>query len=95
MKSYGQIAYEAYSSHTDGKSLVSGAELPKWDELRKEIKEAWKTASKAVIKDIKSKIGCYICGINECDLYREGDGHIHIVCSDHNDEATRRSIEKY
>ena len=60
-KSFGQISYEAYAGHTDWKSLVSGAKLPEWKELKDEIKEAWETSGIAVVKDIKTKAGCYIC----------------------------------
>jgi hypothetical protein len=46
---YGQIAYEAYCRHTNGRSLVSGAELPPWDELGPEIQQAWIVAATAVL----------------------------------------------
>ncbi len=46
---YGQAGYEAYRNHTDGKSLVTGAELPPWDELGPEIQEAWNVAAVAVL----------------------------------------------
>ena len=46
---YGQVAYEAYRTHTDGRSLVSGAELPPWDGLSPEIQEAWTVAAAAVL----------------------------------------------
>ena len=37
MKSFGCIAYEAYYESSLGKSLVSGAELPAWQDLSIEI----------------------------------------------------------
>lgn len=49
---YGQIAYEAYSAHTDGRSLVSGDELPAWDEVGEDVQQAWVTAAWAVLGDM-------------------------------------------
>lgn len=46
---FGQVAYEAYCKQTDNESLVSGAELPKWDDLRIEIQDAWIAAADAVL----------------------------------------------
>lgn len=51
MKSPGQIAYEGYCKASDGKSLISGAILPEWDELTPEIKGAWEAAAEAVYGD--------------------------------------------
>lgn len=45
---YGQIAYEAYCAASDGKSLISGAQLPPWSELDDAIKGAWVAAGNAV-----------------------------------------------
>jgi hypothetical protein len=47
-KSLGQICYEAYVRHTNGKSLVSGQHLPIWHGQRNDIKEAWEAAAEAV-----------------------------------------------
>ena len=44
----GEIAYEAYYSKTDGKSLISGARLPLWRDLRSDIQDAWRAAALAV-----------------------------------------------
>ena len=41
-KSFGQISYEAYAGHTDWKSLVSGAKLPEWKELKMKLKKLGK-----------------------------------------------------
>lgn len=49
MTNYGKIAYEAYCKHTGGTSLVSGATLPAWDELKFEIQEAWNAAAEAAV----------------------------------------------
>ncbi len=48
MKTYGQIAYEAYRRCSDGKSLVTGARIPEWPELAEEIRAAWEMAAFAV-----------------------------------------------
>lgn len=45
----GQIAYEGYCESSGNRSLISGAELPKWDDLKPEIREAWNAAARAVI----------------------------------------------
>lgn len=45
---FGDIAYEAYRQVADGKSLVTGALLPVWDELPERIREAWESAAEAV-----------------------------------------------
>lgn len=39
-----RAAYERYMAASDGKSLVSGAELPGWDALAPQIKAAWMAA---------------------------------------------------
>ena len=49
MKSLGQIAYEAYCASTNWKSLVSGASLPPWIDVKAEIKIAWEAAAEAVV----------------------------------------------
>jgi hypothetical protein len=43
----GRAAYEAYALCSNGRSLVSGAPLPSWDEQRPEIREAWDAAAMA------------------------------------------------
>jgi hypothetical protein len=45
----GQVAYEGYCTVSDGKSLVSGAPLPTWEEQAPEIREAWRAAADAVL----------------------------------------------
>ena len=47
-RSIGQVAYEAYSERADGMSLVSGEQLPDWDDLSPVIAEAWEAAAAAV-----------------------------------------------
>jgi len=47
---YGEVAYNAYCHCTNWKSLISGADLPKWETLRDDIKHAWETAADAAIQ---------------------------------------------
>jgi len=41
----GRAAYEAYAAASDGRSLISGAKLPAWDEQQPEVREAWRAAA--------------------------------------------------
>ena len=50
----GQIAYEAYCASSGNKSLISGAELPEWKELKREIQAAWICAALAVVEGTRS-----------------------------------------
>ena len=50
VKEIGQYAYEAYCAHTDKKSLVTGDDLPKWDNLSTNIQDAWNAAGNAIIE---------------------------------------------
>lgn len=45
----GEIAYVGYFKASDGKSLISGAPLPAWDEQAPEIRQAWNLAAMAVV----------------------------------------------
>lgn len=56
LKSYGQIAYEAYLKYSDGKSLVSGATLPRWEDLAGNIRDAWLAAAQAVVEQKDKEI---------------------------------------
>lgn len=51
MKSYGQIAYEAYCESTEWRSLVTKAPLPQWNNVKPEIQNAWIKAANAVINE--------------------------------------------
>lgn len=51
MKTFGQIAYEAYCRRSENKSLISGATLPPWEEVMAEIQEAWEEAGGAVAEE--------------------------------------------
>jgi hypothetical protein len=46
--SLGETAYSGYFVACGGKSLISGAELPSWDEQAPEIRTAWESAADAV-----------------------------------------------
>lgn len=48
MQELAQKLYEAYCAHTGFKSLATGQDLPKWNDLREDIKNAWRAAAKAV-----------------------------------------------
>ncbi len=56
MKSLGQIAYEAYWEHSEGKSLISGADLPIWEDQRAGIRVAWEAAAEAVTVELSKRI---------------------------------------
>ena len=45
----GEEAYKGYCKSSDNKSLISGAVLPEWNELKVEIQTAWIEAAKAVL----------------------------------------------
>ena len=45
----GQVAYEAYSANTGGKSLATGDNLPAWADLGDAYKTAWIAAAREVV----------------------------------------------
>ena len=45
----GKVAYDAYFNHSQGKSLVSDAPLPTWEQQSKEICDAWRASAEAVM----------------------------------------------
>ena len=49
MKPFGQIAYEAYAERANGLSLISGQELPAWNDVALDIQVAWEAAAQAVL----------------------------------------------
>ena len=51
MRHFAQKAYEGYCNHTGWKSLATGAELPIWNCLPKEIQEAWVASIRAVYEE--------------------------------------------
>jgi len=46
----GKTAYKAYCAFSGNRSLVSGCELPPWDDLSQQIQGAWIAAALAVAK---------------------------------------------
>jgi hypothetical protein len=55
-KSFGKAAYAGYLKRCGGKSLVSGAPLPTFDEQAPEIRAAWDAAAEAAIN-------AFLCGV--------------------------------
>lgn len=49
MSDFGKIAYEGYCKNSGCKSLISGADLPAWDDLSESIRAAWRSAADAVL----------------------------------------------
>jgi hypothetical protein len=52
---YGRIAYEAYRNHTGGVSLISGKEIPEWDQLPEAIQKAWDAAGLAAVENYQEE----------------------------------------
>lgn len=50
MEALAKVAYEAYCAHTGWKSLVSGATLPQWVDVKPEIKAAWEAVVNKLIE---------------------------------------------
>lgn len=55
MKNLAQIAYEAYCEFRQWKSF-NNEDLPQWNEVRLDIKEAWEESIDAVIEEIASRL---------------------------------------
>lgn len=47
---YAQTAYEAYCKHTNWKSLATGQDLPTWEKLPQNIKDAWCASAHAILR---------------------------------------------
>jgi hypothetical protein len=45
----GNVAYNGYRKASGGKSLVTGAPIPPWDDMPEAIKDAWDMAAGEVI----------------------------------------------
>lgn len=54
LAAYGKAAYEAYRKWAGGKSLVTQAPLPAWDELSTPIQRAWIAAAGVVLEVARS-----------------------------------------
>lgn len=44
----GQVAYDGYRERSRGVSLISGQELPTWDDQDDDVRSAWCAAAAAV-----------------------------------------------
>ena len=44
----GKVAYLAYCTYSDGKSLISGETLPSWEDQSEEIRAAWRATADGV-----------------------------------------------
>jgi hypothetical protein len=51
-----KIAYDAYCKATGGVSLISGAKLPEFQDLRQAIQDAWWEASAAAGNAVMDKL---------------------------------------
>ena len=58
---YAKIAYDAYCEDAEGKSLVTGDDLPEWKDLTVAVKGAWVSAAMAVKYAHKDNILRAIC----------------------------------
>jgi hypothetical protein len=54
MKSYAQIAYEAYCEDRRWYSF-RGEPLPPWHEVESQIKDGWEAASQAIIEEYERR----------------------------------------
>jgi chromosome segregation ATPase len=54
LKTYGQIAYDAYGEISGMKSLATGDPLPHWDDLPDAITNAWMAAGRAVDEQVRA-----------------------------------------
>jgi len=54
---YAQQAYEAYCAHTNYKSLATGQNLPKWENLPQNIKDAWFASAKSLVRSFYESRG--------------------------------------
>ena len=50
MNDLGKTGYEAYAKYTGGKTF-DGRDMPTWDALPENIREAWRAAARAIVGD--------------------------------------------
>lgn len=62
-KTPGQVAYEGYLAHSGGRSLVTMAPLPSWEEQAGAIREAWEQAAGAVLAEYGDDAGDMSSGV--------------------------------
>jgi hypothetical protein len=46
---FGNVAYNAYRTASGGRSLVTGAPIPPWDDMPEAIKDVWDASAGEVI----------------------------------------------
>lgn len=52
MKTLGHLAYDAYLDFCGGESLVTGQELPEWEQSKPEIQQAWEHVAASVRDEV-------------------------------------------
>lgn len=55
-RTLGEVAYEAYRKHADGKSLITGLGIPHWGALSAEVQAGWEAAGAAVREHVVSPV---------------------------------------
>ncbi len=50
-----EIAYNAYTNFSNGRSLISGDKLPEFFDLSFKVKEAWKQVADAVAEEVRER----------------------------------------
>ena len=57
---FGEIAYNGYLQKSNNKSLISGQDLPPWEDLSPEIQAAWMNSGFSVARFIEGVISGWI-----------------------------------
>jgi hypothetical protein len=52
MSDLAKVAYEAYAEHQEWKNY-QGNPIPQWEEVREDIKSAWRVAVQAVLQTLE------------------------------------------
>lgn len=92
MKTLGQVAYESYCDTTGWKSLVSGAQLPAWSELKSEIRSAWEQSAASVQTRVTTEMPS-ACLTSEEVLVLKGLADAWNVFRKFEDRTTRETME--
>lgn len=53
----GKAAYEGYRKYSGGRSLATGSGIPEWEDLARNIQQAWCEAAKGVVAKLEAKKG--------------------------------------
>jgi hypothetical protein len=78
MPDLGQIAYEAYCAQTGWRSLISGAPLPPFAELKTEIQKAWRASAQAVQDTVSPSTPWKTVYVLRFDGTKPAEEHCHI-----------------